>query len=73
MEISIKVEFGVIKIFFDDVLHLRFNKDKLLGFQSWVYDEKFIIEYYLVGGSIETEYNNKEKWKKILKLLDENL
>lgn len=71
--ITLKIEFGVLKIFFGESLHLYLNKDKLLGIQSWIYDEKYLIEYTLIGNTIESEYNDIEKWKYILKLLNENL
>ena len=72
-QITIKSEFSVLKLFIDGTLHLYLDKDKLLGFQSWISNDKYLIEYTLVGNTITTEYNSHEKWEFILNLLNENL
>lgn len=72
-QITIKSEFSVLKIFIDGSLHLYLDKDKLLGIQSWISNDKYLIEYTLVGNAITTEYNSHEKWIFILNLLNENL
>jgi hypothetical protein len=72
-QIVIKSEFSVLKIFIDETLHLYLDKDKLLGIQSWISNDKYLIEYTLIGNTITTEYNSHEKWVFILNLLNENL
>lgn len=75
MKSSIQIKDNNIKIFIDGILHLSIKHDELIGFQSWILgdDEKiYCIEYYTKSKDILTEYNNFEKWKSILGLLDKN-
>lgn len=73
MKIDIIIEFNKVKIFFDDILHLFFIKDEFLGLQSWKTDDRYIIEYILKTNVINCEYDSYDKWKNILKLLNEKL
>jgi hypothetical protein len=79
MEVSISISKSAIKIYIDDVLHLIFKQEELIGVQSWVAGDgdkvrKYYIEYYTKTQTILTEYDEQEKWYKILKKLDdENL
>jgi hypothetical protein len=71
---SIVIKDNQIKIFINDVLHLMIKKDEFTGLQSWIIgDEKktYYIEFYLKSGDILAEYDNKEKWTKILTLLNQ--
>lgn len=67
---TVKLEFGAVKIFFGDVLHLSIKRSDLLGIQSWKYRDQFCIEYTLKGGDILTEYEHLEHFEAILKGLE---
>ena len=75
-KIELKINKKQIKIYIDDILHLSIVREELISIQSWImgYDgyRKYHIEYTTKTNTIESEYDNIEKWKKILKLLDEN-
>lgn len=72
MKISLSIEDDSIKILIDNILHLSVNQNRLLGIQSWVGSDKYIIQFYMKGNNIICEYNNKKKWEKILSLLSCN-
>lgn len=69
MNIKVVLSYNTLRIFIDNILHLSFKKDSLIGIQSWVEENKYCIEYYLVNGSILSEYDSVVKWKLILKEL----
>ncbi len=54
--------------------HLKFLKRKYIGLQAW-YESKndFRIEIYLEGATILTEYNSLEKWKAVLKFINDQV
>ena len=63
-----------IKIYFDGALHLRLNRYKLLGIQSWREStNSYWIEYTMEGGVVLCGYDKVEKFTSILKQLDELL
>ncbi len=63
-----------LRIYINDIIHFYIDKSKLVSIQSW-YETKtsFKIEISTTSGDVRLEYNNKEKWKTILKLIDENI
>ena len=72
--ITSKSKIGSFNLYINDNLHLSISKNELVGIQSWVENAKYSIEYYLKDKDIITEYDDIEKWKTILKILDkENL
>jgi hypothetical protein len=74
-EYSISVEDNQVKIYINELIHLMLRKDKLLGFDSWILENasfKYCIEFYLQGSTILLEYDTREKWEAILRLLDRN-
>lgn len=72
LPLKITTEYNALKIYFGEILHLKIAQDRIIGFQSWIMGSTYCIEYSLVGGgSILTEYDDPEKWKTILKALDE--
>lgn len=74
MDITLKTEYNVVKIYFNGIIHLRFNRPSLVGFQSWSCDSgKWAICYTFESNTITCEYDSAEKWKAVLKLLDEKL
>ena len=67
-----------IKIYINDVLHLAINRKKLDNVQTWKNDTNdqsvFYIEFsYRNGDKVMSEYNDSEKFKSIVKLIDDNL
>ena len=74
MEITCKRQYEQIKFYIDGQLHLHLKLIDLIGFQSWIHGEKeYFIEYYYPGTKITTVYGEKEKWSKVLCLLDNNI
>lgn len=69
--------FYSLKIYIDNILHLEIRMENHDGIQSWYEDsgkKMFCIEFYRkVGASILLEYDEKDKWETILKLIDKNI
>lgn len=72
---SIEDKSGAVEVcvFINDILHLKFLKKDFVGILTW-YESKvcFKIEIYTKYNTIKTEYNSIEKFKSILKILNEN-
>jgi hypothetical protein len=64
-----------LRIYIDGILHVHLLSDRYVGMQAWIErDGKYCIELTVSEGkNILMEYENKETWAAILKLLDENL
>lgn len=75
MIITINKEGPIVKIHYDGLLHISFDREKFLGFQGYLDLDKsrapYCIEIILVGNTIMAEYNSREKWEQILKAIDE--
>lgn len=74
-KVEVKIVDSYINIYIGDIIHLCIDRNKLIGFQSWIDTTKdyycnFFIEYYTNDKNIITEYNDKNKWEEILKQLD---
>ena len=69
--IEVTPEFESVAIRIGGVLHLWFDRTKLLGVQSWVKTgrRQFFIELTMDGGVITSDYDTEEKWKAILSQL----
>lgn len=69
--IEVTPEFESIAIRIGGVLHLWFDRSKLLGVQSWVKTgrRQFFIELTMEGGVITSDYDTQEKWETILSQL----
>jgi len=68
------VKDNAVKIYINNVLHISLKQEDIIGFQSWVDGidtKRYIIEFYTKGVTFTTGYNEHEKWKTILKALDE--
>lgn len=58
----------------NNIPHLKFQKRRYIGLQSWyVSKNDFRIEIYLEGATILTEYNSLDKWKAVLKIINEQV
>lgn len=75
MKIHCKSDSEDIRVYINNVLHLRIPRDKNTKIQSWIegHTKTFIIEIWSVGHSDYIAYDDKEKWEKVLKLLDDNI
>jgi hypothetical protein len=64
-----------LRIYIDGILHVHLLSDKYVGLQSWIDGgAKYCIELTVSEGkNIKMEYENKQTWVAILKLLDENM
>ena len=73
IKITVQTNFTSVKIYFNDILHLCFDRSKLVGLQSWVEGKdvyRYRIEYTFDDNVILTEYDDKEKFNTILKEMD---
>jgi hypothetical protein len=61
-----------IRIYINDILHLRLPRDKNIKLQSWITNSSklFYIEIWCVNHSDKIEYEDKEIWISVLKELD---
>lgn len=75
MRYNLIKEYPFIKIYINDILHLKFKEREFLGIQSWKEGkELFCIEYYFQNDQvILSEYDEMEKWIEILKLIEKEL
>ncbi len=64
-----------IRIYIDNVLHLRIPRDKKIKIQSWIegHSKTYVIEIWSKKHSDYMAYDNKPMWVAILKLLDEHI
>jgi hypothetical protein len=74
MDITCSRLYEQFKVYINGQLHLQLKTIDLIGFQSWIHGEKeYFIEYYFTTGKITTAYGEKDKWIKVLELLDKHL
>lgn len=72
--IKVTADFYAVRIHMGDVLHMHIDRSKLLGLQSWCdHFDSYSIEYVMTGGSMVTEYTNRERWTEVLAGLGEVL
>lgn len=64
-----------IRVYIDDILHLRFPRDPNLKLKSWVEGDTkvYVIELWCAGHLDKMKYDNKKLWKDILDILDKNI
>ncbi len=70
---SATVKDNCLKVYINKVLHFSIKREDIIGFQSWVEGEdtqRFIIEFYTRYQTILVGYDDKDKWIKILNLID---
>jgi hypothetical protein len=72
MDIKAKSDSEDIRIYFDNILHLRFPRNKNIILQSWIQNNTklYYIEINVDHRIIRIEYENKDTWKEVLKLLN---
>lgn len=73
---SLKILKKQVKIYINNIIHLAIKQDELIGIHSWLMgyndDRKYCIEFTTKTNTIISEYDEIEKWKAILALLDKN-
>jgi hypothetical protein len=66
-EIRVVATYYAFKVMIGDLCHVRLDRQRFVGFQSWREGPcRFCIEYTLQGGDILTEYDTIEKWRAVL-------
>lgn len=75
-KITIKIAYSDLKIYINELLHLKLNYKELKGLQSWIGGDNkksYFIEYTFAETEILSEYADEQMWKDILIGLDEKL
>ena len=72
-KITFKRKYEQLRIYINGSIHLHLKLQDLIAFQSWIHGkQEFYIEYsYKDGAKVTSGYTEKEKWLKILEILDE--
>lgn len=74
MDIKISIKDNCLKILISNTVHLMIKQDELVGIQAWIKGdevETYWIEYTLRDRELLCSYNEKNKWGKILMLLND--
>lgn len=65
--VRVSRDFYALRIHIGEAMHVHIPIDKLIGMQSWCDDESnHSIEYVLKGGTMRTEYSDREMWNLVL-------
>lgn len=74
-EVELTIKENKIKIFINGIIHVCIKADEFVAFQSWRedYNGMFYIEFYTHKQDFFCEYDCIDKWKTILKLLNEKI
>ena len=76
MKIDVTASEREVFIRFDGITHFRCDRRELIGIQSWVVNRGRVTPVYSVqiynrsGQDILLEYDNLDKWKRVLAGLD---
>jgi hypothetical protein len=74
MDITCKSDQRQIKLYICGSLHLFIQKKDIVGLRSWyVSTTTYFIKITTHTSEVLLEYNNKDKWCKVLELLDKHL
>lgn len=75
MNITCESEPDTLCILIDDILHIFINKRELVGINSWRHNNTdYKIEICFKNADpMLVEYDNREKWGQVLKLLNDNV
>lgn len=72
--ITRQVTYDLTKVLFNGTVHLAFVRREVVGFQSWRSVGVYSIELTFRGGAtITTEYDDIEKWKRVVSLIEDEL
>ncbi len=76
-KVTAKKDFRSFRVYIDGFIHLEILMESYNGMQSWLeglVKYNYFIEFYQKDGdAILCEYDDKQIWLDILKLIDENL
>lgn len=73
-KISKKVTYDLTKIYFGATVHLAFVRRDVVGFQSFKSVGIYSIELtFRGGGTITTEYDDRDKWQRVISLIEDDL
>jgi hypothetical protein len=79
------IENGFLKIYVNSLLHAAIPLKDFRGITAWVQGywynwnlrikghRKWIIEFCVEGDSVLMEYNTRDKWEKVLRVIDETI
>lgn len=74
MKVQVIIGHYYFKVMVGELLHVCIDRKEFVGINSWYdCDTMCVIEYVTKTNTIRTEYDNIEKWKSVLKELNENL
>jgi hypothetical protein len=76
--ITYSVDYYKIKIFFNEILHICFPRNKPIVFQSWqegTEKDSIVYKIELKNGEVsaELDYDNFENWKEIVNIFNKVL
>lgn len=74
MKIKVIVGHYYFRILINGLPHLVLETRQFMGFHSWKdSDSLCCIEFITKTNKVRVEYDNEDKWKRILKALNDNL
>jgi len=74
MKVEVQVGHYYFKVMIDELLHVCLQRDEFIGIHSYYDCETLcVIEYITKTNKLRTEFDSVEKWKQILKALNDNL
>jgi hypothetical protein len=74
MKVEIKTGHYYFKVIIDNLCHVCIEREEFIGIHSYYdCDTMCVIEYITKTNKIKTEFDNIEKWKQVLKALNDNL
>lgn len=74
--ITSKIDSKWLKIYIYEILHLSVWLDDLHAIQAWIEIDGWYCVYLYMGGladPILLEYSDEERWKGVVKVLEENV
>lgn len=73
MQITHKVELDVLKIYFDNVLHLSVYLEDCVGMNSWIESTSFFqIEFvFRKRAKMSVKYADIKVWKDVLSIIND--
>jgi hypothetical protein len=74
MTVEAKINYYSLRLYIEGILALHIRRRKYIGFHAWTDgNERYCIEFHTGKKNILTEWDNIDKWKAILKELDDKL
>ncbi len=77
-KITCKVDYREIKVFINDILHIRFPRNKPIVFQSWYESTEKLSRIYkieIINAELSAEfhYDCFDTWKQIIEIFNKSL